>query len=125
MRKLATYLVEDNPTIRAHLIATLEDLADIECVGFADNKADAVNWLREHASDWELALVDLFLRQGSGVGVLAELTQRSALQKVAVVSNYASNNMAQRCLELGCDRVFDKSADIEVLIEYCQSLPRN
>jgi two-component system OmpR family response regulator len=32
---LRTYIVEDNPTIRENLIATLEELANIQSVGSA------------------------------------------------------------------------------------------
>src|SRR5256885_14022096 len=37
--KLRTYLVEDNPTIRENLIATLEELADVEAVGIAETES--------------------------------------------------------------------------------------
>jgi hypothetical protein len=30
--------------------------------------------------------------------------------------------MRRRCLELGADRVFDKSNEIDALIQYCTSL---
>ena len=43
--KLRTYFVEDNPTIRENLIATLAELADVEAVGTAETEADATQWL--------------------------------------------------------------------------------
>ena len=39
--KLRTFFVEDNPTIRENLIATLAELADVEAVGLAETEADA------------------------------------------------------------------------------------
>jgi DNA-binding NarL/FixJ family response regulator len=36
-----------------------------------------------------------------------------------VLSNYATPEMRRRCLELGADRVFDKSSELEELIAYC------
>ena len=39
-----------------------------------------------------------------------------------VYSNYATTAMRQRCLELGADAVFDKSTEIEQLLEYCMNL---
>ena len=125
MRKLATYLVEDNPTIRDQLIDTLADLADVDCIGVADSEQAAVRWLHEHPDDWQLALVDLFLREGSGVGVVSALAQRKPQQKVAVISNYASREVAERCLALGCNAVFDKSGDIDGLVQFCQTLCRD
>ena len=39
--------------------------------------------------------------------------------KVVVLSNYATPDMRRKCLELGADRVFDKSNEIDALILYC------
>ncbi|ARU05873.1 hypothetical protein CCO03_15385 [Comamonas serinivorans] len=122
MSRLRTFIVEDNPTIRTQLIATLADLAQVECVGFADTEAEAVAWLQSHQDEWDLALVDLFLKQGSGMGVLAAVDQRPPSQKLVVISNYATRDVARRCRELGCDEVFDKSGDVDALIDYCQAL---
>ena len=36
--KLRTYIVEDNATIRENLIGTLEELASIDPVGFAETE---------------------------------------------------------------------------------------
>ena len=42
--------------------------------------------------------------------------------KLVVLSNYATQDMRGKCLQLGADEVFDKSHDIEGLIEYCNDL---
>ena len=36
-----------------------------------------------------------------------------------MLSNYATPDMRRKCLELGADRVFDKSNEIDALILYC------
>ena len=69
--KLRTYIVEDNATIRENLIGTLEELAEVEAVGVAETEDEGKEWLASHPEQWDLAIVDLFLRQGSGLGVLA------------------------------------------------------
>ena len=69
--KLRTYIVEDNATIRANLIGALEELACVEAVGVAATEDEGKEWLMAHSGQWDLAIVDLFLRQGSGLGVLA------------------------------------------------------
>ena len=118
--RLKTYLVEDNPTIRDNLIATLEELADIHAVGTSDSENEAKVWLQEHPQQWDLAILDLFLKQGSGLGVLAACRDRDPSQKVVVLSNYATTDIRQRCAQLGVDAVFDKSNEIDALVEYCQ-----
>ena len=116
---MRTYIVEDNATIRENLIGTLQELADIEAVGHAETEDDGTAWLSAHAQDWDLAIVDLFLRQGSGLGVLSSCRQRQAWQRVIVLTNYVTPDIRQRCAQLGADAVFDKSHEIDALIDYC------
>jgi DNA-binding NarL/FixJ family response regulator len=117
--ELRTYIVEDNATIRENLIGALEELASIRALGWAETEGQAKNWLVEHDDGWDLAIVDLFLKQGSGLGVLEACQQRASGQRVVVLSNYATTDMRKRCMQLGADAVFDKSNEIDALVEYC------
>lgn len=117
--KMRTYLVEDNPTIRDNLISTLEELAPVETVGSSDTEEEGAQWLAGHSGNWDLAIVDLFLKKGSGLQVLEACRSRQPLQKVVVFSNYATRDMRRRCAELGVDAVFDKSTEIDCLLAYC------
>ena len=117
-----TYIVEDNATIRENLIGTLEELASIEAVGWSETESEAKGWLSGNVGQWDLAIVDLFLKQGSGLGVLEACRDRVANQRVIVLSNYATADMRKRCLQLGADAVFDKSNEIDALVEYCVEL---
>jgi DNA-binding NarL/FixJ family response regulator len=116
---LNTYIVEDNLTIRENLVGTLEELTEVSAVGFAETENDARRWLRDHADDWQLAIVDLFLKQGSGLGVLQACAARGPQQKVVVLSNYATPDIRKRCAQLGVDAVFDKSNEIDALVDFC------
>lgn len=116
---LRTYIVEDNPTIRENLIATLEELASIQPVGSAETENEGKGWLTENALDWDLAIIDLFLKQGSGLGILHACKNRTPKQKVVVLSNYATPDIRKRCAQLGVDAVFDKSNEIDALIDFC------
>lgn len=82
-------------------------------------EAEGKAWLTAHASQWDLAIVDLFLRQGSGLGVLAACRDRTSEQKMVVLSNYATPDVRMRCAQLGVDAVFDKSNEIDALVDYC------
>lgn len=117
--KLRTYIVEDNATIRENLIGTLEELACVEAVGFSATEDEGKEWLTTHSGQWDLAIVDLFLRQGSGLGVLTACRARKPTQKMVVLSNYATPDVRMRCAQLGVDAVFDKSNEIDALVDYC------
>jgi two-component system OmpR family response regulator len=117
--RLKTYIVEDNSTIRENLVGTLEELTCIIAVGHAETEDEARSWLGTHTDGWELAIVDLFLKQGSGLGVLQHCSNRPTHQKMVVLSNYATADIRKRCLKLGADAVFDKSNEIDALIDFC------
>lgn len=117
--RLKTYIVEDNPTIRENLIGTLEELACVSAVGTAETENEGKDWLTNNSDQWDLAIVDLFLKQGSGLGVLAACRNRLPRQKVVVLSNYATTDIRHRCAQLGVDAVFDKSNEIDALVDYC------
>jgi two-component system, OmpR family, response regulator len=116
---LRTFIVEDNPTIRENLVAALQELAGIEAVGDADSEDSGVRWLHENAQSWDLAIVDIFLKQGSGLGVVGACQKRLDGQKIVVLSNYATQDIRRRCAQLHVDAVFDKSNEIDGLIDFC------
>jgi two-component system OmpR family response regulator len=111
------FIVEDSSTIRHNLMDTLKELAEVEAVGSSETEHEAKGWLA--ANDWDLAIIDLFLRVGSGLNVLEACRQRKPHQKVVVLSNHSSRDVRWRCRQLGADAVFDKSTELEALVEYC------
>nr|WP_255632093.1 response regulator [Rhodoferax sp. U2-2l] len=119
---LRIFLVEDSLTIRVSLMDMLTDLADACLVGVAEQQADAIQWLSEHPDGWDVAIVDIFLKRGSGLPVLSACAGRSPKQRVLVLSNYATSEMRAQALRLGVDRVFDKSQDVDALIDYCRQV---
>lgn len=122
MTALKAYIVEDSPVIRESLIATLEELGPVAVVGTAQDEATAVRWLTLASNEFDLVIVDLFLKQGSGLGVLKAAHALRPRRHMVVLSNYATKDMRRKCLELGADRVFDKSNEIDALIQYCAQL---
>jgi DNA-binding NarL/FixJ family response regulator len=117
MTPLKAFIVEDSPVIRENLVAALEEMAPIEVVGTAEDEVTAVTWLGDNSCD--LAVVDIFLKSGSGLGVLKAASATARPMKLVVLSNYATPDMRRKCMELGADRVFDKSNEIDALILYC------
>jgi two-component system, OmpR family, response regulator len=116
---LRAYIVEDSPTIRDNLIETLQELAEVQPVGLADTENEGKRWLGANPDGWDVAVVDLFLKQGSGLRIVEACRQRRRGQKVIVLSNHATSDMRRRCAQLGADAVFDKSTEIDALLDYC------
>ena len=119
---LNTYIVEDSPVIRENLIATLEELVPVRVVGTAEDEATALRWLAQPGQLIDLVIVDIFLKSGSGLGVLRAAQELHPRYRLVVLSNFATPDMRRKCLALGADRVFDKSTEIDALVLYCERL---
>ncbi|MCS4510024.1 response regulator [Xylophilus ampelinus] len=117
---ISAFLVEDSAVIRKNLIPTLAELAGVSVIAFAEGQTDALEWLRSHDGQWQLVIVDLFLKQGSGLGIIAECKRKRPLAPVVVLTNYATADMRRRCLALGADAFFDKSSQLEEFLSYCE-----
>ncbi len=122
MPDLRAFIVEDSPVIRDNLIAALEEMVPLKVVGFAQDEPSAVAWLTDPDNQCDLAIVDIFLRSGSGLGVLRALKALDVGMERVVLTNYASVDIRRQCLQLGAHRVFDKSNEIDALIGYCLTL---
>jgi two-component system OmpR family response regulator len=121
-RTLDVYVVEDNVIVLESLIAALEELAPVHVLGTAADESVAVEWLAANGERCDLVIIDIFLRTGSGLGVIAAARRKRPDAALVVLSNYATDEMQARCLASGADRVFDKSRDIDLLVAYCIDL---
>lgn len=122
MSTLRTFIVEDNPVILNTLIATLEEISDIQVVGSVGSEKEAVRELEVRADEVDLVIVDIFLTSGSGLGVLRSAQDLKLPARRVVLSNYATADMRRRCLNMGADQVFDKSSELDELIAYCEKM---
>lgn len=113
------FVVEDSPRLRDNLAATLKEMAGVEVVGTAETEHEARRWLADNRDAWDIAIVDLFLRVGSGLNLLEACARRAPTQKVVVLSNHSSRDVRWRCQQLGADAVFDKSHDVDALVQFC------
>lgn len=116
--RLRIYLVEDSPVIRDALAESLEELVGARIVGSASTENEANQWLEANPGNWDLAVVDLFLLQGSGLNVVKGCGNRALRQKVIVLTNYATDPIRQRCLAAGADAIFDKATQIDEFTRY-------
>jgi DNA-binding NarL/FixJ family response regulator len=119
---LRCFLVEDSPLILQNLVATLEEMIGAEVVGHAEDEATAIEWARSHPGACDVMVIDIFLKAGSGLEVLRQVRPMAPQARLVVLTNYATSDMRRRCLELGADRVFDKSAELEELLAFCEDV---
>lgn len=121
-KPLRCFLVEDSGLILRGLIDTLQEMLPLQVVGSAGDAAAANAWLERGGHDIDLMIVDIFLKQGTGLEVLKHADGLALRCHKVVLTNYATPDMRTRSVALGADRVFDKSSELEELIDYCASL---
>jgi DNA-binding NarL/FixJ family response regulator len=120
-KKLKVFLIEDARSIRSILIDILQQDDKIEVIGFADGEVDALNKLR--TLEWDVAIIDIRLREGSGLGVLEGLKKDAReYGKRFVFTSNPSSALKLRTTALGAEGFFDKSRDLNLLITYLQTI---
>ena len=110
------FLVEDSPVIRDSLIDVLDSAADgRRVIGTAETEDEAVEQIA--AGDPDVAIIDINLREGSGIGVLERLSDLDAGPPVRIVyTNHYSRRVHEHCARLGATHVLAKSGDIRELL---------
>ena len=116
--QLAVFVVEDNAEIQENLVEALEELTCVKVVGCTATEEGALEWLRAQ-NHWDMVIVDLFLKGGSGMRLVQHMHRARPEQKIIVFSNYVNASVRKRCAQLGVDAVFDKSTEIDALVDYC------
>lgn len=119
----AAFLVEDSALIRGNLILAMAEVAGTRVIACAESEAEAADWLRQDPHAWKLAVIDMFLREGTGLGVLKSCHGRAPGQSAVVLTNYADVDIRAQCMALGADAVFDKSTEIDAFLDFCGASP--
>ena len=120
--KLRVIIVEDSAIIRARLMESLAEIPNIEVVGEVETEASALAAMSDRR--WDAAVLDLQLKQGTGLGLLKALAQggRPPNTKVIVFTNYAFPQYRERSLALGADFFFDKAREYHRVREVLDTL---
>ncbi len=116
------YLVEDDPRIRSHLVPALAELAEVAVLDFAETEAEAVRWLTLHCDETDIVIVDIYLRRGTGFGILAHRHKFPLGCRLVVLTNSATEETRGRCMALGADAVFDKTSELDDFFSYCRAM---
>ena len=121
-RRLRVYLVDEASPFRDRLADFLTDAGDVEVTGFADSEAAALHDLRGAPPD--VVIVDLRLREGSGIGVIESLRSQWPRRPptIVVLTNYALPELETACRARGADHFYDKSTQFAAVKTLLHSL---
>jgi DNA-binding NarL/FixJ family response regulator len=121
---LRVVIVEDSKVIRERLGETLRQIPNLATIAFAETQEEALVVLRDH--EWDVLLLDLQLKRGTGIGVLEGLaeTARRPMTTVIVFTNYDFAQYRKKAASLGADYYFDKSLEFHRVPELLAELAR-
>lgn len=126
---LRILLIEDSRLLRDRMIGMLTVPGVLRVTGTAETEEEAIALLDAH--DYDALVVDVELRQGSGIAAIRHARKAFATRAqplIIVLTNYALPTVEQRCLSAGADHFLDKMqqfAEVRPLLERRRSQSRN
>lgn len=113
-------LCDDHAMVRRGIKDTLSEATDIQVVGEAGGYSEVRALIR--ATPCDVLILDLNLPGRGGLEVLASLREEHSPIKVLIVSMFAEDQYAIRCLRAGADGYLNKAGDPSELIPAVRSL---
>ena len=113
-------LCDDHAMVRRGIRDTLAEAADIEVVGESGSYSEVRELIRTTPCD--VLVLDLNLPGRGGLEVLASLREDHSAIRVLIVSMFAEDQYAIRCLRAGADGYLNKAGDPGELIPAVRSL---
>lgn len=107
-------LCDDHAMVRRGIRETLSDAVDIQVVAQAASYAELRELMR--STPFDVLLLDLNLPGRGGLDVLASLRESNSAVRVLVVSMFAEDQYAIRCLRAGAHGYLNKAGEPQELI---------
>ena len=108
-------VVEDHPLVRSGFELLISSQHDMEICGEADGQSKAIRLVREKHPD--LAIIDLVLREGSGLDLCKHLSSIQPSLRMLIVSAQDEELYADRALRAGAHGFISKGQAADTLIE--------
>ncbi len=119
MKQIQVAIADDSAVIRERLIQKLTQIEGIQMAWQAQNASEAIGALQQFEP--EVAILDIQMRDESGIDVLAHIKKVFPRITVIILTNCQLPPFRKRCLEVGADYFFDKSTEIEKVVAVLKS----
>lgn len=109
---LRVLIVEDLPRVQTLLRELIDEPGHFEVLAVADNEAQAI--ADYQALQPDALIIDLSLRQGTGLGVISAVRRGESGRRplLIVLTNHAFPVLEAACRSAGADHFLDKSRDV-------------
>jgi len=113
-------IVDDSAVVRVRLADLLLEVEGVESVAQAENGQQALELVKSLKPD--VAIVDVRMPRRSGIDLLEDVRKSKQTLKVIMLTNYPTPENREKCLSLGADYFFDKSSEIEEVVNVLKYL---
>src|SRR5713101_9267673 len=98
---MKVFIADDSLLVCARLISMLTEFNKIEIVGHAQDAQDAIVMIGELKPD--VAILDIQLKQGSGIDVLRQGKNQRPSMIAIMLSNHSTAYYRTKCLDAGAN----------------------
>jgi DNA-binding NarL/FixJ family response regulator len=118
--KMKVFVVEDSAAVGERLVEMITAIEGATIVGVARDECSAVEGILYTGPD--VAIVDIELREGNGIEVLAAVRKHLPGLTAIVLSNCSTPQYRKASADAGADYFFDKVQDLEKLMAILHEL---
>jgi DNA-binding NarL/FixJ family response regulator len=109
------FIVDDSPVVRDRLSRIIAELDGVTIAGQADIAFEAINEIRRLHPDY--VVLDISMPGGSGMYVLETIKREQPAPVIIMLTNFDHDPYRKKCLQLGADHFFDKTAEFEKVLD--------
>ena len=113
-------MADDTPAVARRVVELLREVDGVEVVGPVGDGSEALRMFHETAP--ACVVLDLNMPSLDGLGLLDAIRAEDTQCLLIVLTSHEEPSIRERCVAAGADRVFDKSGEVEALLDYCGAL---
>ncbi len=119
---IRVFIVDDHPIVRQGLRSLLGIHPDLEIVGEAEDGAQVLPFLAEHAVD--VILLDIQMKEQNGIRVARRVRSAYPDVKIVLLTTYDDESLLREAMEAGVHAYLLKSASHETLPDAIRAVVR-
>lgn len=119
-RPLQVFLADDSSLIREKLCNLITTLPNTHVCGEAESAAETITLVQSNPPD--VIILDIDLKQSSGLEVIAVLHQSHPDVIIAILSIHPVRDLGAHCLKLGATHYFEKGETFDPILKLLDDL---
>jgi DNA-binding NarL/FixJ family response regulator len=117
---LKVFIADDSVVVREKLKEAIEEMGSFKVVGESGNAEQAILEIRR--LNPEVVILDIRMPGGGGLPVLKDIKAREPVRTAIVLTSFPFPQYRETYLAAGTDYFFDKTRDIQKLLDVLKEL---